>query len=348
MQVDEGIDVLKQKYDANLAKKKAEEAKRLAAIIAAQKAKELAEQRAEAQRIAAKKAAEQRAQVTKNVPTVVTQDILNKLRDGDMKSLLSANPGVSQPIVGQTLNVPTLVKGTEGRITDPLNQINTSQQTVDPTKKYSLGGVLELALGKAGSAITTSLGTAFGKTLETTGNAIGMNLPQRGQGTSVMPKPTGLAAMSPELVQKQRDYIASLVPQGHVVKSPEDLSDILTKAYNGEVDEKGLPYQYPHIITGQEVRDLQGAMTPEEAASAFKDLIASGYIYNSERDLLIMGNYTLEGADVEEEPPPELTDGGYGGYDYGNFDYGGGGGGGKYKIELPGGFGLINWRVATG
>src|SRR3989304_3827310 len=106
MPVDEGIDVLKQKYDANLAKKKAE-AERLAAIIAAQKAKEFAEQIAEARRIAAKKAAEQRAQVTKNVPTVVTQDILNKLRDGDMKSLLSANPGVSQPIVGQTLNVPT-------------------------------------------------------------------------------------------------------------------------------------------------------------------------------------------------------------------------------------------------
>jgi len=339
MPVDEGIDVLKQKYDANLAKKKAEEAKRLAAIIAAQKAKEIAEQRAEAQRIAAKKAAEQRAQVTKNVPTVVTQDILNKLRDGDMKPLLSANPGVSQPIVGQTLNVPTLVKGTEGRITDPLNQEGT---------KLTIPQEIGVPRPMAQKTISGMLTNIAGNALEIFGNKFGMNLPQRGQGTSVMPKPTGLAAMSPELVQKQRDYIASLVPQGHVVKSPEDLSDILTKAYNGEVDEKGLPYQYPHIITGQEVRDLQGAMTPEEAASAFKDLIASGYIYNSERDLLIMGNYTLEGADVEVEPPPELTDGGYGGYDYGNFDYGGGGGGGKYKIELPGGFGLINWRVATG
>ena len=334
MPVDEGIDVLKQKYDANLAKKKAEEAKRLAAIIAAQKAKELAEQRAEAQRLAAKKAAEQRAQVTKNVPTVVTQDILNKLRDGDMKSLLSANPGVSQPIVGQTLNVPTLVKGTEGRITDPLNQEGT---------KLTIPQEIGVPRPMAQKTISGTLTNLAGNALEIFGNKFGMNLPQRGQ--------PNIHTYKPDFSNSNRAGTGAhgdtFVPPNVEMRAPEEIDTILTNAASG-FDQEGNPAKFPNVLYGEEMRATYGDLYLNYS----KMLIDSGYVYDRTQDRFIYARPQddLVGADVEEDAPPEITTGGYGngGYDPWVDFGGGGGGGGKYEIELPGGFGLINWRVATG
>ena len=224
MPTDEGIDVVKDKYDANLlAKQEAERAAKLAAqkaaadkarrIAEAQKAKEIAEQRAQ-DKLAAQKIAQQ----TKNVPTVLNQEIINNLRIGDtpginLKTVLDANPGLSQLGVGQTVNIPTIRdKGNR----DPLNQSGTGQ----PTSMYP-----EMPLGgTAGASYTGYL-----KEVEKSGYQ-NMNMPdfdktaQRVMGT--YEKPTGLAAMDPALVQKQRDYIKSMVPQGHVPKSPEELQDI--------------------------------------------------------------------------------------------------------------------------
>jgi len=101
-------------------------------------------------------------------------------------------------------------------------------------------------------------------------------------------------------------------------------------------------------LYGEEMRATYGDLYLNYS----KMLIDSGYVYDRTQDRFIYARPQddLVGADVEEDAPPEITTGGYGngGYDPWVDFGGGGGGGGKYEIELPGGFGLINWRVATG
>ena len=319
-------------------------ARRLAAQKAAElarlKALELAKQQARQRASEAAKRAEK--QTVKNVPTVVTQDILNKLREGDMKSVLDVNKGISKPLVGQTLNMPTVVGQSTTR--NPFAETNQLMIT-NP-------------LVAAGKNLPTY--SASNKQTSTVNPfQTGMKLPFTNKSPFVKPQQNLPAVTTTKIHTYKPDFSNSnragtgahgdtFVPPTVEMRAPEEIDTILTNAASG-FDQDGNPAKFPDVLYGEEMRATYGDLYLNYS----KMLIDSGYVYDRTQDRFIYAKPQddLIGADVEMEAPPEIFDGsfGNGGYDpWVDYGGGGGGGGGSYERELPGGFGLINWRVATG
>ena len=364
--------------DDTLTKDRSNEDALLRQQIASEAAKRLAEKKLAAQKLAAQKAEEaRRIQIdlankerranqtksgaaigfenkkTQNIPTVLTQQKINELREGDMKSFLGANPAISQPMVGQTANIPTEVakKGLQSPAKIEKNNgddffqrdaaasykagLESKTLNYKPTDKQQPAEKNSYDIVTTQRTPTTSSEELTGDDLDT---YIINNLPDNITfsqnditGTKYYLRDDG----DGKFTRMERNTELSLDPTKQWQESGE--------TYTETVKSDGTRT----LISDEamRIRDLwiYAGVVPEEFPLDWSiDLDISAY--EMERDGFIL--------DIEKMmwiwTPEEET--GYGGYEASDYDYsgGGGGGGGSSSRDPKGGFESVNWRVSTG
>ena len=370
--------------DDTLTKDRSNEDALLRQQIASEAAKRLAEKKLAAQKLAAQKAEEaRRIQIdlankerranqtksgaaigfenkkTQNIPTVLTQQKINELREGDMKSFLGANPAISQPMVGQTANIPTEVvkKGLQSPAKIEKNNGDDFFQR-DAAASYKAGLESKTLNYKPTNKQPAERNAydvvTIAPTSKTSSSGEGMTDDDIAQYVFDGNIP-GMVFSQSEITGNKSYLMENGVDEnGNTTYMRMERNKELSLDINKQWQETGETYTLTEknpnewIYLSDEavrVRDLwiyAGVVPAEFPLDWAIDLDISAY--EMERDGFILDVNRMVWVWTAEEET------GYGGYEASDYDYtgGGGGGSGSSSRDPKGGFESINWRVSTG